>query len=126
VDEYALIAEREVTAANTFAAGDLVYLGPTTGDNWILADASDPLKLAEGIIKEATGSDYTVFIAKGQVTITSHGLGSAADELYTSSTTPGLATTTPPTTAGHFLQRVAQVLDANTLFFDSEAALWIV
>ena len=98
--------------AHGFVAGDLVYYGAL---GWSKARADDATTLAAGIVLSVpdAASFRVAYLANQEVTLASHGLGSAGTVLYLSEATAGLATSSVPTSG--WIQRIGRVKDANTL-----------
>lgn len=99
-------------AAHGFAVADLVYYGAS---GWAKAQADAAATLAAAVVLAVPSSSSfrVAYLANQEVTLASHGLGSAGTLLYLSEATAGLATSTQPSTG--FIQRVGRVKDANTL-----------
>ena len=105
-----------------FTVGDLVYKSGTS--TFTAAQADSASTLADGIVTAVVAAtSYTVFVGVGVCEITAHGLGSAGDEGFTSTSSAGDSTTTPPS-GGVIRQKVFQVLDDDNLLFRAEWGAW--
>lgn len=100
-----------VTAANSFAAGDIIR---KTGAGYTKSQA-DSAANAEvlGVVESASGSDFTI-IYGGKINLPSHGF-TIGDILFLSDATAGLLTANEPTTTGAISKPVATVVDADNL-----------
>ncbi len=107
-----------VQASQTLAAGDFVNLHTVTGAlRMRKADATDETKQADGFVKAAvTSGNSDVIYGPGQVNDSLSGLTPGA--AYYLSTTPGLATTTAPSTTGNLVQHLGKALSATNILFD--------
>lgn len=105
-----------IQASETLAAGDLVNVHNSGGARVRKADASTAGKEAHGFVLAGvtSGANATVYFEgnNGQVT----GLTPGVAYL---STTPGLATNTPPSASGNVVQRVGLASAATSLNFES-------
>jgi hypothetical protein len=105
-------AQTIAETAHGFAAGDVVG---HDGANWVKARSATGDTRADGIVTAVTDvNTFTVAFA-GFQTITAH--GKTAGVNYLDRTTAGAMTTTEPEPGipGAVVQRVAKVIDANTL-----------
>lgn len=106
-----------VQASEALAAGDLVNIHNVSGAARVRkADATTAGKEAHGFVLAAvaSGANATVYSegTNGQVT----GLTPGPQYL---STTPGLATNTPPAASGNIVQKVGIAMAVNALNFGS-------
>lgn len=106
-----------VPASENLAAGDQIDLWNDGGTiKARKADATAVGKPADGFVKAAvtSGQNAVVYMPGQQIT----GLtGLTLDADYFLSTTPGLITSTAPSTVGNVVQRVGKALSATVLFF---------
>lgn len=109
-------AEVAALAAASIGGGAFVNLFDNSGALGIrLADASDPLKFANGFAPLAISSG-----AAGLVL--GYGLNvnlsiSVAGEVWLSDVTPGGFMTSPPTTEGHIIQPLGMAIPGVGIFF---------
>lgn len=108
---------KDIVTSEALSAGDFVNIYDNAGTPTARkADASSPAKRAHGFVLAAVGSgaNATVYF-EGQNTQVS---GLTAGEVYLDDASPGDATDTAPSTAGHIVQRLGVALDATTIDFD--------
>jgi hypothetical protein len=110
-----------IQASENLAAGDFVNVHNVTGSARVRkADASTTGKEAHGFVKAVvtSGQNATVFFegANDQVT------GQTPGVVYLS-TTPGLATTTPPSASGNVVQRIGFAVAAAEINFQSQVPI---
>lgn len=115
---------RTVTAGETLAAGDLIYLD--SAPEAFKADANTDSKAAigfvlAGITAAATG---TAYFGSGIISGLS-GLTPGA-KYYLSATTPGGIATTKPSGAGDIIQQIGVALSATELYFEPQDAILLV
>lgn len=96
---------KTITASENLAAGDLVNIHNSTGLKVRKADASSPSKPAHGFVLASVTSGASATVYYGNLNTQLSGL-TIGDELFLSASTPGAVTATPPSTAGHIVQRV--------------------
>lgn len=104
---------RRIVQSNSFNAGDFV----TLGSPWILADSSFSDRLVHGVIADSNSDEFFISTV-GFIELPSHGKGSEGDILW-SSTAGGTVTTRPASGTLNF-QRVATVVDSNTILLNVE------
>lgn len=106
-----------ITASEALAAGDLVNVWNSSGAKVRKADASTVGKEAHGFVLAAVsnGAAATVYFEGTNTQVT--GLTPGVQFL---STTPGIATTTAPSSAGNVVQRVGVATAAASLNFEPE------
>lgn len=96
---------KTIVASENLAAGDFVNVHNSSGLKVRKADASGgPGKKAHGFVLGAVTSGQNATVYYGNINNSVTGL-TAGDELFLSAT-PGVATATPPSTAGHIVQRL--------------------
>lgn len=115
---------RTVTAGETIAAGDLIYID-SAGEAF-KADANDATKEAvgfvlAGITAAATG---TAYFGSGIVTGLS-GLTAGA-RYYLSASTPGGVATAIPSGAGDIVQQVGKALSTTELYFEPQSSILLI
>jgi hypothetical protein len=104
---------REIQQANTFAAPRVLK---HVGNLWALAQA-DILDNADiWLCIEATATTFKLASSYREYYFPAHGLGADNDLLYLSATTPGLLTTTQPTT-GQVRAILAAIVDSDHIFY---------
>lgn len=96
---------KTITASEALSAGDYVNVHNSTGLKVRKADASSPSKQAHGFVLAAVSNGASATVYYGNINNVLTGL-TVGDELYLSGTTPGGVTATPPSTAGHIVQRL--------------------
>lgn len=108
---------QSITTSEALAAGDLVNIWNSTGAKVRKADATTSGKEAHGYVLAAFGSAVaaTVYFEGNNAQVT--GLTPGPQYL---STTPGLATATPPSGSGNVVQRVGFATAATNLNFQSQ------
>ena len=104
----AVVSIPVVQAAHGFATGDSIYFD---GISWKKAIANSLFSVGTHIAEYVNASNFNA-IQAGKLTITSHGLGSDGDWLYTSSLFSG-SLVSASSVIGNPL---AQIIDENTLF----------
>jgi hypothetical protein len=106
-----------MTASELIAAGALINVFDSGGGVFRVrnADASTTGKEAMGFVLAgiANGASGTVFFEGENTGVTALTPG----PLYLSDSTPGAVTATPPTTAGHVVQRVGHAYTASAMQF---------
>ncbi len=115
---------RTVTAGETLAAGDLIYIA--AAGTAFKADANDHTKEAigfvlAGITSAATG---TAYFGSGMITGLS-GL-TPGDRHYLSATTPGGSTTAIPSGAGDIVQQVGKAVSSTELYFEPQPSILLI
>jgi hypothetical protein len=96
---------KTIVASENLAAGDFVNVHVSAGLKVRKADASGgPAKKAHGFVLAAVTSGQNATVYYGNINNAVSGF-TAGDELFLSAT-PGVATATPPSTAGHIVQRI--------------------
>jgi hypothetical protein len=96
---------KTIVASENLAAGDFVNVHVSAGLKVRKADASGgPAKKAHGFVLASVTSGQNATVYYGNINTAATGL-TVGDELYLSAT-PGVATATPPNTAGHIVQRI--------------------
>lgn len=105
-----------VTASEALAAGDFVNVYNSSGAKCRKADASTAGKEAHGFVLAAVNQNATATVyhegTNTQVT------GQTPGNVYLS-TTPGLATSTPPSASGNVVQCIGVATSATTINFES-------
>jgi hypothetical protein len=96
---------KSITASEALSAGDFVNIHNSTGLKVRKADASSPSKQAHGFVLASVSSGAAATVYYGNLNTAVSGL-TVGDELYLSGSTPGGVTATPPSTAGHIVQRI--------------------
>ena len=112
-----------LTAGETLAAGDLIYVDAT--GQAFKADADSSSKAAIGFVLAGitSGGTGTVYFGSGMVT----GLtGLTAGSLYFLSSTAGGITTTAPTGAAKIQQQVGRATSATVLYFEPQPAVLLI
>jgi hypothetical protein len=106
-----------ITTSEALAAGDLVNIHNSTGAKVRKADASTSGKEAHGFVIAAalSGAAATVYFEGTNAQVT----GLTPGVLYLSDSTPGAATSTPPSGTGKVVQRVGFATAATALNFDA-------
>jgi hypothetical protein len=105
-------------ASESLSAGALVNIWSNAGvESARNADGSTTGKIADGYVLAAVTSGQTATVYMGGVDTGATGLTIGAN-VYLSDVTPGLATATAPSTAGHTLQRVGRATSATSFVFD--------
>jgi hypothetical protein len=99
---------KSITASEALSAGDFVNVHSSTGLKVRKADASSPSKQAHGFVLAAVSSGAAATVYYGNLNTAVSGL-TVGDEVYLSGTTAGGVTATPPSTAGHIVQRIGVV-----------------
>lgn len=112
-----------LTAGETLAAGDLVYVD--AAGQAFKADADSAAKAAIGFVLAGitSGASGTVYFGSGMVT----GLtGLTAGSLYFLSSTAGGVTTTAPTGSAKIQQQVGRAVSATVLYFEPQPAILLI
>lgn len=105
-----------VTASEDLAAGDFVNIFYTGGSRYCQkASASSPVTLAHGFVKEAVISGQPAAVYPGGLNV--YASGTFLDETVFLSSTPGLATITPPETSGFIVQEIGVATGPNSIYF---------
>lgn len=106
-----------VTTSEALAAGDYVNIWNSTGAKARKADATTAGKEAHGFVLSAVGSGSaaTVYFESTNTQVTSQTPG-----VVYLSTTAGLGTATPPSTAGNVVQRIGFATSATAVNFQSQ------
>lgn len=104
-----------ITASEALAAGDLVNVHDSSGAKVRKADATAVGKEAHGFVlaSVSNGASATVYF-EGSIT----GLSSLTAGNMFLSTTPGVATSTPPSGSGNVVQKIGVATSATTLNFE--------
>lgn len=110
-----------ITASEALAAGDLVNIHDSTGAKARKADASGgAAKKAHGFVTAAVSNGAAAEVHfEGPNTGLS---GLTPGDLYLSAT-PGGVTSTPPSTAGHIVQKVGVATSTTDMNFEAEAPI---
>jgi len=110
-------------ASHGFSASDwLSYDSGTPQWQKALAGDSASEPRCEGVVSQVLDANTFILTLTGAVTLTSHGY--SVGPLYIDQSTRGAATSTAPA-IGEYGQRIATVIDANSLIvLDSEQILW--
>ena len=99
-------------------AGELVYLFDDGGTvKCAKAIATDPSKAAVGFVKESAASGSTVNVYFEGVIGGLSGL-TVGSVYFLSDTTAGAVQDTPPTVAGHYIQRVGTAVSSTEIQFE--------
>lgn len=107
-----------VEAYGALAAGDFVNIFNDNGVAKVRkADASSAVAPANGFVLEAFASGATATVYMGG--LNSAVVGLTPGKAYLS-TTPGQATSTPPTTAGNVVQRIGTIASATLVNFQPQ------
>jgi hypothetical protein len=93
-----------IQASENLAAGDFVNVHNSTGLRVRKADASNG-RVAHGFVLSSVTSGQNATVYYGNLNTGVSGL-TVGDELYLSGSTAGAVTATPPSTAGHSVQRL--------------------
>jgi hypothetical protein len=103
-----------ITTSEALAAGDFVNIWNSSGAKARKADASTAGKEAHGFVLAAFGSGAvaTVYFESTNTQVTGQTPG-----IVFLSTTPGQATTTPPSTAGQVVQQIGLATSATSINF---------
>lgn len=112
-----------LTAGETLAAGDLIYVD--SGGQAFKADADASAKAAIGFVLAGitSGATGTVYFGSGLIT----GLSSlTVGALYYLSSTAGGITTTAPTGTNKIQQQVGYALSATTLYFEPQRSILLI
>jgi hypothetical protein len=106
-----------ITASEALSAGDLVNVWNSTGAKVRKADATTAGKEAHGFVLAAVSSSATatVYFEGNNTAVT----GLTPGPLFLS-TTPGVATSTAPSSSGNVVQRVGFATAATNLNFQSQ------
>ena len=109
-----------ITTSEALSAGDLVNVWNSTGAKVRKADASSAGKEAHGFVLAAvsSGASATVYFEGSNTQVS--GLTPGVQYL---STTPGVASSTPPSGSGNVVQRVGFATDAAALNFDASVPI---
>lgn len=110
-----------VTASEALAAGDFVSFWNSSGIKARKADASTTGKEAEGFVLASVsnaGQATVYFPGQANTSLASLTVGAV---YYLSDSTAGGVTTTPPSTAGHIVQRLGVAVSATEIVFDPKA-----
>lgn len=104
-------------ATEALTAGNYVNIYDASGTTSVRkADASTAGKPADGFVLESVGSGGTATVYKEGSNNQLTGLTGGADLFL--STTPGLATATPPSSAGQVVQRIGKAMGATEADFE--------
>ena len=110
-------------ASESLAAGDQVNIWSSAGAFRVRkADAAGgTAKKAHGYVKAAyaSGVNATVYFEGTNDQVS----GLTPGDVYLSATTPGGITQTPPTTAGHIVQRIGYAVSATAVNFEGGAPI---
>jgi len=113
-----------INTSEALSAGDFVNIYNASGAKCRKADASTTGKEAHGFVLEAVdnGDPATVYFegTNNQVT------GQTPGVVYLSATTPGLATSTAPSSSGNVVQRIGFVTAADAINFQSQPPIVLV
>lgn len=101
-----------ITASEALSAGDWVNIYNNSGAKVRKADATTTGKLAHGYVTAAVsnGNPATVYFEGSNSNVT----GMTPGEVYLS-TTPGVGTNTPPSTAGNVVQKIGFATSATNV-----------
>lgn len=105
-----------IQASEAIAQHDFINIYNASGSMRIRrADASDPLKFANGFAINAIASGASGLVANtglNPLTVTT-----ASSEVWLSDTTPGAITTAAPSTSGHIVQPLGPAIVGMGVFF---------
>lgn len=109
-----------ITSSEALSAGDLVNVWNSTGAKVRKADASTAGKEAHGFVLAAvsSGAAATVYFEG-----TNSQVSSLTPGVQYLSTTPGIASATPPSGSGNVVQRVGFATDPAALNFDASVPI---
>jgi hypothetical protein len=109
-----------IAATEALAAGDFVNVYNSSGAKCRKADASTAGKEAHGFVLAAvdSGNNATVYFEGTNTQVTGHTPG-----VVFLSATPGLATTTAPSSAGNVVQRIGFATGATAINFQSQVPI---
>lgn len=111
---------KSLTASENLSAGDLVNVWNDSGTAKARkADASSASKRAHGFVLSSvtSGATATVYF---EGTITGLSSLTIAGTYFLSGTTPGIITTTAPSTATHIVQQIGVAISATELSFEPQ------
>lgn len=113
-----------ITTSEALAAGDFVNIWNSTGAKARKADASTAGKEAHGFVLSAvsSGQPATVYSEGTNTQVT----GMTAGVVYLSATTPGQATTTPPSGSGQIVQRLGVAVSTTAINFQQNLPVTLV
>ena len=114
---------RTVTAGETLAAGDLIYLDSTP--EAFKADANSDAKAAVGFVLAGitAASSGTAYFGSGIISGLS---GLTPGAKYYLSTTAGTIDTAKPNGTGDIIQQVGVALSATELYFEPQPAILLI
>lgn len=107
-----------ILTSEALSSGDFVNIHNVSGTaNVRKADASTPGKSANGFVLQSFGSGVqaTVYFEGTNTAVT----GQTPGEVFLSATTPGLATSTPPSGSGQVAQFLGIATSATTINFEA-------
>lgn len=105
-----------VTAAEDLLQGDFVNIFYTGGNRYCQKAACySGLLLAHGFVKSNVTNGQAAAVYPGGINI--YASGTFLDETVFLSATPGLATTTVPTTSGYIVQEIGVATGPNSIYF---------
>lgn len=107
-----------IEASEALNAGDFVNIWDDAGVGKVRkADASTTGKEANGFVLDAVASGNAATVYWEGINTQVSGL--TPGTAYLSSSTPGAATNTPPSTSGAIIQRLGKAIDAATIAFEA-------
>lgn len=106
-----------ITTSEVISSGDFVNIWDNTGAKVRKADATTPGKEAHGFVLAGAGSGapITVYFEGTNTGVT----GQTPGKVYLSGTTAGAASSTAPSTAGQFVQRLGVATSATSISFEA-------
>lgn len=107
-----------ITASENLSAGDFVNVHDSTGAKVRKADAATAGKEAHGFVLSAysASASATVYFEGTNTGVT----GQTPGPVFLSATTPGLATSTAPSSTGNVVQRIGFATSATAINFQSQ------
>jgi hypothetical protein len=113
-----------ILASEALAAGDMVNIYDSTGAKCRKADAATAGKEAHGFVLAAVESaaSATVYFEGTNTQVT----GQTPGPVFLSATTPGLATSTAPSSSGNVVQRVGFATGATAINFQAQTPIVLV
>lgn len=114
---------KSIVTSEALAAGDFVNIHNSTGAKARKADATTAGKEAHGYVLAAasSGATATVYFEGPNTQVT----GQTAGPVFLS-TTPGQATSTPPSASGNVVQRIGVAVAATEINFEPLAPITLV
>ena len=110
-----------IPASEALAAGDMVNIYDSTGAKCRKADAATAGKEAHGFVLAAVESaaSATVYFEGTNTQVT----GQTPGPVFLSATTPGLATSTAPSSSGNVVQRVGFATGTTAINFQAQTPI---